>query len=199
VLQLLSAITNHQNDFKAIAAALAGEPSLSYRLMKMVNSTAFGARRRVESLNQAIALAGLERIRNWATLLLLAGNHQKPTELCTLSSARAKFCEKLASHTANIDPQQAFTLGLLSMLDAHLDLSMATILQHLHLSPSLENALLGADSSGLSLLLKTCAALESQRFSDLPLGSLRALGIDETHINSAYTEALCFADQFNRL
>lgn len=195
IIQILAKITANNSDFKGVAQALSSDPGLSFRLLKMVNSPVFGSGRLVESLSQAIALVGLDRIRNWSTFLLLASNSHKPTELCIISSTRAKFCELLALKSGQCDPSQAFTVGLLSMLDAHLDTPMSHILSQLNLSAELNNALTGKEKTIHGLLLKTCRAIEHQLWSDIPTGSLMAIGIEESDISTAYTEALCFAQQ----
>ncbi|WP_054114230.1 EAL and HDOD domain-containing protein [Marinagarivorans algicola] len=193
ILQILAKLTANNADFDGIAQVLSSDPGLSFRLLKMVNSPIFGSGRHVESLSQAIAMVGLDRIRNWSTFLLLASNSHKPSELCIISSTRAKFCERLAIKSKTCDASQAFTVGLLSMLDAHLDIAMDHILSQLNLSPELKNSLTGAKKTTPGLFLKACKALEHQQWSDIPTGSLMALGIDESDISTAYTEALCFA------
>ena len=197
ILQLMSKITANNADFKGVAQVLSSDPGLSFRLLKMVNSPTFSNGRTVESLSQAIAMVGLDRIRNWATFLLLASNSHKPVELCVISSTRAKLCELLAAASGACDANQAFTVGLLSMLDAHLDLPMSKILGQLNLSADINNALQGKGHSPHVLFLKTCKALEKSLWADIPLGSLKALNIQESDISSAYAEAICFAQASN--
>lgn len=198
ILQLLSKITANSSDFKSIAHVLANDPALSFRLLKMVNSPAFGSGRQVESLSQAIALVGLDRIRNWATFLLMASNSHKPAELCKISSTRAKFCEQLAQSSKACEPCQAFTVGLISTLDAHMDMPMEKILSQLNLTEDINNALADKDQGPLRLLLRTCKALEQSAWTDIPLGSLATLGITEQDISNAYADAICFAEETNR-
>ncbi len=193
ILQILAKITANNADFNGIAQVLSSDPGLSFRLLKMVNSPTFGSGRQVDSLSQAIAMVGLDRIRNWSTFLLLASNSHKPSELCIISSTRAKFCELLAIKSKKCDASQAFTVGLLSMLDAHLDMAMSHILSQLNLNTELNDTLTGAKKTTQGLFLTACKALEHQQWSDIPTGSLMALGIDESDISTAYTEALCFA------
>ena len=194
ILQLLAKITANDSDFKGVAHVLASDPELSFRLLKMVNSPAFGSGKKVESLSQAIALAGLDRIRNWAIFLLLASNSHKPAELCIISSTRAKFCELLGQKIKRCDTNTAFTVGLLSMLDAHLDIAMNTIVGQLNLSADINDALTGASTSNTyTLLLDTCKALEKSAWKAIPLSALTKAGITEDDISEAYTEALCFA------
>ncbi len=198
ILQLLAKITANNADFKSIAHILSNDPELSFRLLKMVNSPAFGNGRQVESLSQAIALAGLDRIRNWAIFLLMASNSHKPAELCVISSTRAKFCEQLAFSSKACDPCQAFTVGLLSTLDAHMDMPMDKILSQLNLAEDVCKALGEPPQGPLGLLLRTSKALEQSAWSDIPLGSLAALGIGEQEISEAYAEAICFAEQTHK-
>jgi EAL and modified HD-GYP domain-containing signal transduction protein len=193
ILQLLAKITANNTDFKTVAQILSADPALSFRLLKLVNSPGFGVGRQLESLSQAIALTGLDHIRNWSLLLLLASNSHKPAELCVISSTRAKVCELLAIKSKACDSGKAFTVGLLSMLDAHLDLPMKSIVKQLNLTQDLNDALLGKEENLYALFLNTCKALEKSAWSELPLALLAEVGITETDISQAYTEAICFA------
>ena len=72
---------------------IAHDVALSFRLLRYVNSAFFGLRGDVHSIGQALALLGLDSVRRWATLGVLAGIDDKPTELTVTALVRARFCE----------------------------------------------------------------------------------------------------------
>jgi EAL and modified HD-GYP domain-containing signal transduction protein len=49
------------------------DPSLTYRVLQCVNSAAFGVRRELQSIRQALVLLGLDQVRKWASVWALAG------------------------------------------------------------------------------------------------------------------------------
>jgi EAL and modified HD-GYP domain-containing signal transduction protein len=86
-------------------------------------------------------------MRRW---LLLAALPQmaahKPSELATLSIVRAHFCERLARCARIPEHNEAFLMGLFSLLDALIDRPLDEALSHVKLAPALTNALLGVST-----------------------------------------------------
>ena len=66
---------------------------LSFRLLRYINSAFFGLRFEISSIGQALALLGVENLRRWATLTVLASIDGKPPELTVTALVRARFCE----------------------------------------------------------------------------------------------------------
>ena len=91
--------------------------SLSYKLLRLINSAFFGLKKEVESTKQAIMLLGLSKIKTWVSLLGLSGIDDKPKELRVVAMTRAKMCELLAKYYKG-QPETFFAAGLFSTLDA---------------------------------------------------------------------------------
>ncbi|MDQ6995025.1 MAG: HDOD domain-containing protein, partial [Mariprofundaceae bacterium] len=73
--------------------------SLSYRLLKYINSAAFGMRREIESIEQALVLLGLNNARRWLALLSLSAlGDGKPLELIRTALYRGYLLESIAKH-----------------------------------------------------------------------------------------------------
>lgn len=119
--------------------------SLSYKLLRLINSAFFGLRREVDSIKQAIVLLGHTKIKTWASLLSLSGVDDKPKELRIVAMTRAKMCELLAKYYKG-QADTFFAAGLFSTLDALMDKPLPDIISKLPLSPDLVNAL--QDHSG---------------------------------------------------
>ena len=97
----------------------------------------------VDSIQQAVILLGLDAVRNWASLILASRlAHNKPRELTTIALIRARMCALLSVTRPGIDSQQAFTVGLFSLLDALLDTRMEELLDHVPLAGPIKFALL---------------------------------------------------------
>ena len=95
--------------------------ALSFRLLRYINSAFFGLRFEISSIGQALALLGVENLRRWATLTVLASIDGKPPELTVTALVRARFCELAGDQLAGPRPGELFTLGLFSVIDALMD------------------------------------------------------------------------------
>lgn len=70
------------------------EPSLSMKLLRLLNSAAMGLCREVTSIRHALLLLGETPLKKWATLIAFSTlGDDKPTELLATCLLRARFCE----------------------------------------------------------------------------------------------------------
>ena len=153
-LRLLREIYKPDPDFQKIAKLIRQDVALSYKLLRYVNSAAMARRETTESLERALVILGETGIRRWAalaTLPALATN--KPGELSTMSLVRARFCEQMALRSGFASASNdAFLVGLFSLLDALVDRPIGEALQELRLPPAIADVLLGKDSAPQPLL-----------------------------------------------
>lgn len=121
--------------------------TLSYRLLRHINSAAFGLRCKVESVRQALGLLGLSNIRQWLSLLLLAdAGKGLPAEVVHLALQRAKMLEGIAELRQPESKSEYFLLGLFSLLDTVLGVSMKDALDKICLPEGIRQGLLDANS-----------------------------------------------------
>ncbi|HWR86943.1 MAG TPA: HDOD domain-containing protein, partial [Acidiferrobacterales bacterium] len=189
VLALLQQLNDPALDASELEKTLAVDVTLSYKLLRYVNSAAFGVRREIESLKDAIILVGLNTIRNWATLILLGSiNTGRPKELIKVAMIRARMCELLAEKQNPAIKPQMFIVGLLSVLDVIMEIPMANLLDHLALSAPIKFALLQQEGEH-GALLKQTILYEQARWE-----TLLSMGVDRDSVVSAYLEAVHWAD-----
>lgn len=195
ILRLIAALNTENASHNEIVEAVSSDAGLSYKILKLVNSAAIGLARQIESLSQAVSLLGLDKIKNWATYILMASNQNKPRELSVISLCRAKLCEHLGQHLHGRDfAQTCFTVGLLSNLDSFLDIPMRDLNDELSLSKNVEDALL--EGKGLEgLLLATARLWERGDWETIAWDKLKASGIEAEKLNEWYTESLAWAVQ----
>jgi c-di-GMP phosphodiesterase len=187
-LMLLMAVQNPDVTIVELAELATGDPTLAYRLLGLVNSTATGLGRAVESVHHAIVLLGIDYVRQLATLLTIAASSETNEELVALAATRARVAELLVD-----DPKlgsAAFTAGLLSVIDAVFHTPMAELVDDLPLAQSVRVALL--DGSGpIGEALSIVRAYEQADLVTLEL--LRPGCLDE--IREAFGEATFSADR----
>lgn len=160
-IRVLNEIHQDEPDFERIAEIIKKDVSLSYKVLKLVNSFAVGLPNRVQSIKQALVLLGLREVKKWITLIAFRDAAvEKPSELIRNSLTRARFCELLASAIKLKDRRsELFILGLFSRIDALLDRPMEDVLKDLPVADDLKDALQGKENS-LSPFLLVMAAYE---------------------------------------
>ncbi|MCL2877916.1 MAG: HDOD domain-containing protein, partial [Acidobacteria bacterium] len=131
-------------DYQAVSDIIKQDIALSYRLLRVVNSAFFGLRYTVSNIRQALSILGVREIKKWITLIALSGlSENKPSELITLSMARARFMELLAPNVGMAGyADDLFLMGLMSLMDAIMDIPMTAIVAQTNISTHIAMPLL---------------------------------------------------------
>lgn len=143
--RMLSAVNKPDLPVGELAGIIKQDLALTYKLLKFINAPFFGLKRTINSIEFAINLLGSEQIRRWTSLVTLNQmSEDKPSELFYTSLVRGLFCEGLGRALKGGREDSAFFLsGLLSVIDAMLDMPMDKILQELPIDPLVKDALTG--------------------------------------------------------
>ncbi|MFQ5645251.1 MAG: EAL and HDOD domain-containing protein [Thiogranum sp.] len=156
ILKLLSRLQDPDISPQQLEDLIARDIAFSYRILRYVNSAAFALPRKIESIQQAVVILGLQSIKSWTTLLAMSQVDNKPAELVITAMIRAKMAEELARAQHAERPDSFFTVGLFSALDALMDNTMEEILTQLPLADHISDALLqrkGLHGEVLSIVL----------------------------------------------
>lgn len=142
VLNLLSVLMNPDSQIEEIEEAMAFDVSISYKMLKLINSAIFNLNRTVESIQQAIVILGRKKLRSWASLIALANLDDRPSEMVHLAMTRAKMCEILAEKANLPSLESFFTVGLFSALDILMERELTELISPLPLDQEIIDALL---------------------------------------------------------
>lgn len=149
ILQLLRA---DSIDVGKLTRLVKRDASLTYRLLRLVNSPLCAVRQEVRSIRAALIAVGEDAFRRIATLAITSElNAGQPAEILRMAFVRARFCE-LAAGLCALDPTEQYLLGMLSLLPAMLRRPMQELTPALPLRNEIRNALLGNDSIERCLL-----------------------------------------------
>ena len=196
-LRLMEEINNSEADFEKINTFIKGDVSLSYNLLKFINSSVFGLKSKINSIKQALVLLGLSEVRKWASIIVLQNiGEDKPDELIVNAVVRATFGEALARRT--VFKEQAsniFLMGMFSSIDAFLDRPLADVLAELPLTNEIKRALLGEDNQ-IRAFLDLILAYEKADWVNFSVYAQK-VHIDESEIPNLYLQALTSANQFS--
>ena len=183
-------------DTRELEILLKQDPSLSYHLLKLVNSAAFALSSPVHSFSQAINVLGRRQLQRWLQLLLYARQQEEqggglPHPLLPLAAVRAAHMEALVRVQGGDRDQQdmAFVAGVFSLLDVLLGMAMTEIVAALSLDLDVVMALL--DRAGpLGELLKLVEGHDR--------AALEQAGIDAAAFWQTQLEAYQWALQVSR-
>ena len=119
-IKILQEIHKPEIDFDQLEKLIKTDVSLSYKLLKFINSLAFGFYSEIRSIKQALTILGEKEIRKWLSLISLQSvGKNKPDELMITALCRARFCELIASRVGLGDrSSDLFLLGMFSVIDA---------------------------------------------------------------------------------
>jgi c-di-GMP phosphodiesterase len=163
LLHVVAALQDPDVGLRDIELLIGRDVTLSFRLLRYINSAFFGLMCEVRSIGQALALLGVENLRRWATLSVLVSIEDKPPELMLTALVRARFCELAGQRLALASPGELFTLGLFSVIDALMDSTMENVLSSIPFPPDMTQALI-AHHGEKGRLLDCVIALENGDF-----------------------------------
>jgi c-di-GMP-related signal transduction protein len=196
-LRLIQEAHRAELDFTRLTALISQDVSLSYKLLRYANSARFGRQGKIHSIRRALVVLGEYGIRKWiaiAALPAIAGD--KPSELVTHSLVRGRFCELLGQASGQGVEDQAFLIGLFSMLDALLDRPLNDALEELGLALPLDSVLRGMapEESVLNQIYSLVRRYEAADWDGVDVLAGK-LGTPSEVVGAAYREALPWADE----
>jgi c-di-GMP-related signal transduction protein len=145
-LRMLQAVSHADLDVPALEKLIKGEASICYRLLRYLNSAAFGFKNEIHSVRHALSILGEREVRRWVRLVAAVGAGQDCTSDLVLSSlVRARFGELLSPHIFHGE-SDLFLLGLLSLIDTMLAIPMAEVLEQVPLDGETKSVLAGQPS-----------------------------------------------------
>ena len=181
-------------DVKDIEAALKQDVTLSYKLMRYINSAGFGLSCEVRSFRHAVTILGYDKLNKWLSLLLATASKdpmaqaQMHTALC-----RARLMEIIGHGlVAKSEYDNLFITGAFSMLEALLGVGMDKVLETMSLPESICDALLG-HGGVYGPFLELAIACEGED-GEAIASQAGMLGLSAAQFNQAQMQALAFAD-----
>jgi EAL and modified HD-GYP domain-containing signal transduction protein len=196
-LEILQMMRSDWLDLRALTSLVKRDPSLTYRLLRLVNSPMCAVRQEVSSIQSALLAVGSEAFRRIATLAItseLSGN--QPLEILRMAFVRGRFCERAAG-LCGLDVTEQYLLGMLSLLPAMLRMPMAELTPALPLRREIRQALECA-ANGERCLLGWLEFHESGDWARCSRAA-QADGLNEAELLGIYAESVVWAEDALRL
>jgi len=186
-LRMLQEVSRPDLDVPGLEKLIKSEASVCYRLLRYLNSAMFGFNNEIHSVRHALSILGERDLRRWVRLVAAVGAGQEKTSDLVLSAlVRGRFGELLAPHVAHGD-SDLFLLGLLSLIDAMLEMPMADVLDRIPLDKETKLVLLGRPSL-LRPVFQLMLAHESGEWEAAAKLS-KTLGLDSEAVAGSYWQA----------
>lgn len=158
-MELFREVCKPSVDFEKVEKIVARDVALSYKLLRFVNTMSNRIETPISSFRQALVYLGQDKLKIFVSLAVASFvSARKPQEIYTLSLQRAQFFLLMSNDNPfNQYREQAFLIGLLSLLDSMLDMSLKDLVEQLPLSETIKAALLEREGPyGDLLKLEEC-------------------------------------------
>ncbi len=197
IVELMRRIDNEES-IDRLEDVLKLDPTLAFKLLRYINSAAFGLRVEVASFRHALMLLGHQRLKRWLALLLASASKErdmKPVMFAALR--RGLLMEQLAraSGGGGDEPMrnEAFICGVFSLLDRMMAQPFEELLNSVPVPEGVRQALV--DGAGpYQPFLDIVRAVENESIFDIRDSAERLL-MGEGEINRALLQALATAAQ----
>jgi c-di-GMP-related signal transduction protein len=199
LLQLIQESRRPDGSLDDLDRLINRDVSLSYKLLRYINSAYFRRMVEITSIRHAITLLGERELRQFISLVATAElARDKPQELIRSTIVRARFCELIGEQSqGRADPSELFLLGLFSQIDAMLDAEMDAVMENLPLSERMKDALVGGTGE-LAGYLGLVAAYASGNW-DACTQFIKTVGCDSEMLPDLYLEAVGWAEAYSNL
>ncbi len=196
IIQLIN-LVRKQATTAEIEEVLKRDASLSFNLLRFINSSGFGLSCEVTSFRHAVMILGLKKLFRWAALLLTTSRAGGvPAAVGATAIVRGRLMELLAAEM--LPPEEcdnAFVVGVFSLLDTMLGMPMDKALDAISLPEPVVSALLlrrGVLAPFLELT-EACESGDDAAFERVA-GELH---LSNRQVNLAHLQALAWAESLH--
>ncbi|WP_391116966.1 EAL and HDOD domain-containing protein [Psychrobacillus sp. L3] len=189
--RIINLLRDKSASIEEVADEIERDVSLSFKVLKMINSPAVRTKSKVRSIKQGVLMLGLEDLSHWLYVLLLRETKISYSgdsmALIEASLFRAKFCDLLARRKLLPNASEYFIIGMFSLIDTLLHRSMDQLLKELPFSDEVV-ATLACTETVMTPFLELAIACDEVRWNDMIVGAA-ILEIDHAVLNNFYIEA----------
>ena len=188
LLQLLAQVQDPDVAPEELEKLIIQDPGLTYHFLRIVNSAAYALVRKVESVEEAVVLLGMEQVRRWTTVLSINQETNVPEEVTRMLLMRSAMCEHIAKQQNHFEASRFFMVGMVSGMHTMLGVEQSVLLENLPLSEAVITAV--TDYQGeLGEVLAQVMAYESGQWHKLNADT------DFADYESAYREAIEWTEE----
>ena len=178
-----------------LESTLRRDPSLAFKLLRYINSPAFGLRVEISSFSHAIMMLGYQRLKRWLALLLATASkdvNQKPIMFAAVR--RGLLMEELVRGSADETLRnEVFICGVFSLLDRMFQQPFRQLLDSIPVPHGVYQALV-ENTGPYQPYIEMVRAVESESLFDFR-DAAEKLMMSVSEINRAQLRALMAASE----
>lgn len=194
VIDLINMIS-HDADNREIEAGFKRDSTLSFKLLRYINSVGFGLSCEIRSIGHALSILGRKQLYRWLTLLMVtAGENSTSPALMKTSVIRGRLVELLGQgYFDRQGLENLFIVGVFSMLDVILELPMENVLEKVQLPEAIAEALLtrGGIYGPFLQLAEACEIADHDHIMALA----EILHLDPNSVHDSHMAALSWVEE----
>jgi EAL and modified HD-GYP domain-containing signal transduction protein len=195
IVELMNRI-EREEPVERMEAVLNADPALAFRLLRYLNSAAFGLRAEVTSFRHGLMMVGYQRLKRWLALLLATGSKNPASRLINAVAARrGLIMEELARSSGDETMRsEMFICGVFSLLDRQLRQPLGDLMGALPVQQRVQSSLV--DNGPYAQHLRLVQALEQCSPPDIGEAAERVL-LGRAEVNRALLRALALAQELD--
>jgi EAL and modified HD-GYP domain-containing signal transduction protein len=194
IVELMNRV-DREEPIDRLEAVLKNDPTLAFRLVRYINSAAFGLRVEISSFRHAIMMLGYQKLKRWLALLLASAStdvNMKPVMFAAVR--RGLFMEELVRSSGDEQMgSEMFICGVFSLLDIMMGQPFEQLLKSIPVPQDVYDALVPG-SGRYRPYLDLVRAVEQESLFDIR-NAAESLMLSATEINRALLGALSAARQ----
>ena len=197
VMELISAVQRDANPTE-LETLFKQDVTLSFKLLRYINSPFFGLNSKVESVKHACSILGYQPLLKWLTLIAATAGEGASPSLTRSAMIRARLMELLGAKFLDKQEQEhLFIIGMFSLLDRIMQTPLELLLIRANLPPQVGAALL--ENSGRFVrflnLATACEGVtleleEESQYADFDVKFVNAAHLDAIEWATAAIHAL---------
>ena len=197
IVQLIDQV-QRQADIEDLENTIKRDPPLAYKLMRYINSPAFGLSVEIGSFRHAIMILGYQRLKRWLALLLATASKDPNMRPVMFAAVRRGLLMEELARAAHADEEtrsELFICGVFSLLDRMFRQPFPQLLKTIPVPERVYQAL--AEGTGpYEPYFKLVRALEGSTLFDIREAADNML-MGAADINTAVLKALSAAAQLD--
>jgi EAL and modified HD-GYP domain-containing signal transduction protein len=184
---------DREEPVERLEAVVRNDPQLAFRLIRHLNSAAYGLAIEVSTFRHALMMMGYRKLKRWLALMLVSAGRAPALKPAMFAAVRrGLLLEELVRATADDEMRgEMFICGVFSLLDRMLGQSFAQLFQSLPVSARVQQALVSGDGPYHPYLALVQALEQGVRGDILAAADQSFLELEE--VNAALLRALAAA------
>ena len=166
LMQVMRRIQQVDSSMDQVSEAVSREPRLVYQVLRILNSPACKLHRKIETIREALVLLGMNQLKKWTMLIMLASSGEEKVELVRILLTRARACERYAEMRRLPSPEHYFMTGLLSGIEMLLEADRDSLLAQINVSEDVVAALTSGDGN-MGQALNCVGLIENHQWDGL--------------------------------